>query len=417
MSDIIDDMPECGEAGCRLSPCPPSLTAELIKKHCPRPLSILDMGCGNGETLEYLSAALPDARLFGIDISEKAVSALGERLPGAFLYAGGAEKTPFPDGCFDVIVCECVFSLLDNPLSSAEEIKRLLAPEGILIAGDLYTKNSESLLRDRENGVRNVYTARDLEGFFSETGLREISYEDKTESLLSFAAEIIMSGSGALSCETLALLRRARAGYGVWVFRKEAPLPLMGLVLCAGLSSRMGRFKAFLPVKGESMLRRNVSLLHNAGAERVLVVTGHRANDVREHLKDIPYVVFAHNPDYAETGMLESVKLALSVLKDRCKRLLITPVDVPAVSPAAAVAVAGVSSDFARPLYKGQPGHPVGLSQEAFDRILSYNGPGGLGGAVSAQGISVSDVPVEDKFVLLDADTPEAYDKLIKEFE
>lgn len=50
---------------------------------------------------------------------------------------------------------------------------------------------------------------------------------------------------------------------------------LLGVVLAGGRSSRMGRDKALLEIDGVSLLARAIALLHEAGAERV-VVSGDR---------------------------------------------------------------------------------------------------------------------------------------------
>ena len=72
---------------------------------------------------------------------------------------------------------------------------------------------------------------------------------------------------------------------------------LAGIVLAAGLSSRMGAFKPLLEVGGVSMVRRVVRLMRGAGADPILVVTGHRRRELEAHLRDGD-VELIHNLDY-----------------------------------------------------------------------------------------------------------------------
>ena len=47
-----------------------------------RPRSIIDVGCGPGNSTELLARAFPDAEIIGIDTSPEMVASAAERLPG-----------------------------------------------------------------------------------------------------------------------------------------------------------------------------------------------------------------------------------------------------------------------------------------------------------------------------------------------
>ncbi|MBG3878597.1 NTP transferase domain-containing protein, partial [Desulfovibrio oxamicus] len=60
-----------------------------------------------------------------------------------------------------------------------------------------------------------------------------------------------------------------------------SPYPVVGVVLAAGASSRMAPdFKPLLDLCGASVLARCVEMFRQAGVADVLVVTGHRADEV-----------------------------------------------------------------------------------------------------------------------------------------
>lgn len=191
---------------------------------------------------------------------------------------------------------------------------------------------------------------------------------------------------------------------------------LAGVILAAGLSSRMGAFKPLLEVGGQSMARRVAELMQSAGADPVVVVTGHRHEELETHLAGCG-VRFVFNPDYASTQQLESLKLALTALPEDCGRVLVTPADIPLVRPDTVARLLAAEGDFIRPRCGERTGHPVVLAAGLFPELLRYDGPGGLKGAVERSGCVVRDVPVDDRGVLMDNDTQEDFQRTLAQFE
>lgn len=180
---------------------------------------------------------------------------------------------------------------------------------------------------------------------------------------------------------------------------------LAGVILAAGLSSRMGAYKPLLEVDGVSMIRRVVAMMQAAGAGPVLVVTGYRGEELEVHLQGTG-VQCVRNPDYASTQQLESLRLALAELRGRCRRVMISPADVPLVDPATVQALLAMPGDFVRPVWHGEVGHPVFLNAAWIDYLMAYDGPGGLRGAMERSGCDLRELPVEDRGTVLDNDTP-----------
>ena len=90
-----------------------------------------------------------------------------------------------------------------------------------------------------------------------------------------------------------------------------------GVVLAAGMSSRMGAFKPLLPLGGKTVIECTVDSLLAGGAAQVTVVLGRRAPDVAALLqKRYPpnVLTLAVNAAYETTDMLASVKLGLRAL-------------------------------------------------------------------------------------------------------
>jgi molybdenum cofactor cytidylyltransferase len=84
------------------------------------------------------------------------------------------------------------------------------------------------------------------------------------------------------------------------------------VVLAAGASSRMGEQKLLLPLGGESIVRRTVRQVCDAGADEVLVIVGHEHERILKELEGLP-VRHAVNERYKE-GMGSSFRTAVEHL-------------------------------------------------------------------------------------------------------
>ena len=104
---------------------------------------------------------------------------------------------------------------------------------------------------------------------------------------------------------------------------------LAAIVLAAGASSRMGQHKLLLPLGGESLVRRTVRQVVEAGFEPV-VVLGRDPKLVQQQVEDLG-CRFVYNPDYLK-GIGSSFRVGLSLLDDSIEATLITLADMPLVS-------------------------------------------------------------------------------------
>lgn len=102
----------------------------------PEPRAVLDFGCGIGASLPHLHEVFPNARVTGLDVSEKSLAIARTRTPDAVdlvLHDGGA-ALPLPPASFDFIFTACVFHHIDadlhEPLFSS--LRALLNPGGVL---------------------------------------------------------------------------------------------------------------------------------------------------------------------------------------------------------------------------------------------------------------------------------------------
>ena len=185
------------------------------------------------------------------------------------------------------------------------------------------------------------------------------------------------------------------------------------LIVAAGMSSRMGDFKPLLNIGSISIAQRVVATFQQAGVEKIVMVTGYNAVMLERHLAGNG-VVFLRNENYETTQMFDSVCIGLSYLRDKCGRVLFTPVDIPLFTADTVHRLLETDAPLACPAVDGETGHPTLIGASLFDRILSDSGDQGLRGALNRCDAEPTLIPVEDRGILHDADTPEDYKALLR---
>lgn len=92
-----------------------------------KPISILDVGCGEGFTLKKLAERKIGKKNAGIDYSKDAIE-LGKKIyPQLSLAEGDVYALNYPDNSFDVAICTEVLEHLEDPKKAVAEIKRVSA--------------------------------------------------------------------------------------------------------------------------------------------------------------------------------------------------------------------------------------------------------------------------------------------------
>jgi molybdate transport repressor ModE-like protein len=185
------------------------------------------------------------------------------------------------------------------------------------------------------------------------------------------------------------------------------------VIVAAGLSSRMHDFKPLLAFGDSTIALHLVSMLKNLQLDPIVVVTGYRAKELEEHLF-FTGVRFVKNERFSETQMLDSVKLGIAEIAEECERILIMPMDIPAILPETFAQVLSIDADIVRTRYLEKTGHPIVVRSSIAKTLLAYEGENGLKGAIDACGAAICDVDVTDEGVRRDVDTPEDYQDLIE---
>ena len=128
--------------------------AGLVKKYGPQRGRALEIGCGLGHLLDWLTDRY---QAVGADINPWALEQARRNVPKAeFLCASAENLGAFADGSFQVVISKHVVEHLPNPEKAVAEMARVLAPGGLLL---FITPNPDSWMRavkkDRWIGYRD----------------------------------------------------------------------------------------------------------------------------------------------------------------------------------------------------------------------------------------------------------------------
>ena len=210
-----------GEKMRRLSPCSDELICGHLAALISEPKRILDVGCGRGERMKALSSAFPEAKLFGVDSDAdmvKEASAVGA------VFHATAEQLPFEKESFPLALCECSLSLFGDAEKALAEMARVLENGGFLLVGELFALlNGEDYVSAPDgDAIGKIYSRSKIEAMAKSAGFEMLSFSDRGEDLAAMAAQMLFDGSlcQCLGMETAMLLRKIKARYGIWIFKK-----------------------------------------------------------------------------------------------------------------------------------------------------------------------------------------------------
>ena len=109
------------------------------RRHVQYPRRILDVGCGTGRLSAGLLSGYHHARVVGVDASTGMIrNACAVPRPGrARFAAAAAERLPFADAAFDLVVATLSVAHWCDQAAGLAEIRRVMAPGAILVAADV----------------------------------------------------------------------------------------------------------------------------------------------------------------------------------------------------------------------------------------------------------------------------------------
>ena len=156
---------------------------------------------------------------------------------------------------------------------------------------------------------------------------------------------------------------------------------ICGLIVAAGLSSRMGCFKPLMPLRGKTILENTIDSLLMCGVSQIVVVLGYRGQEVETVLRSryLPGTILpVYNQAYASTDMLASIQIGAAALPP-CSAFFLMPGDMPVVTKETFLAVCHAHSDSTPSItfptldgYRKHPPHYAMLGYQLRNTVTEF---------------------------------------------
>jgi molybdenum cofactor cytidylyltransferase len=193
----------------------------------------------------------------------------------------------------------------------------------------------------------------------------------------------------------------------------------------AGHSRRMGRPKLTLPLGDRIILEHVIAALRQAEVEHILVVVGPHVPQMAVMAERAGASVCRLSEETHD--MRATVERGLDWLEELFQphpddAWLLVPADHPALDPPAIHELDRARRnhpDFSIfvPTYRGQRGHPLLLTWRHVEGIRAHPHGQGLNVYVRSRAAQTLEVPVESETILWDLDTPEDYQRFLRDWE
>ena len=199
---------------------------------------VLDLGSGAGATLRLLAER--GYRAVGLDkhagSGSVATDVVCDNLAEACcLVRADLAQPPLAAACVDCVLCECVLSLLADPLAALKAAYTALRPGGLLVVSDLMLRQGYAPA-SADSGLGGIGSSclagaraeTDWRGLMTTAGFTPMHFEDNSRALVELAARMVWYGDATTgsakgcACGGNAPGKSLRAyGYGLWIARKE----------------------------------------------------------------------------------------------------------------------------------------------------------------------------------------------------
>ena len=195
---------------------------------------VLDMGSGAGATLRLLAER--GYRAVGLDKHADAAALADENWAGTCaLVCADIAQPPLAAASADCVLCECVLSLLADPLAALRAGHAALRPGGVLVVSDLMLRQGYASA-PADSGLGGVGSSclagaraqDEWRGIMEAAGFTLAYFEDNSRALVELAARMVWYGDAdtgqgkGCACGGAAPGKNLRAyGYGLWIARKE----------------------------------------------------------------------------------------------------------------------------------------------------------------------------------------------------
>jgi molybdenum cofactor cytidylyltransferase len=197
---------------------------------------------------------------------------------------------------------------------------------------------------------------------------------------------------------------------------------IYGLIPAAGKSKRMGRPKLLLPFRGRTVLEHTITVFTTAGIEHVLMVVG--PDDLEQAALAARSGAHVFCLEKSTPDMRSTVEFGLGWIEAEFNPSagdfwLLAPADHPTLDEKSVeqlIQAAARSASFSIfiPTFNGARGHPVLINWKHVSGIRGFTKGVGINAWLREQSRVTLLVPVDSAEVLVDLDTPEDYERLLR---
>lgn len=188
---------------------------------------------------------------------------------------------------------------------------------------------------------------------------------------------------------------------------------VVGIVLAAGRSQRMGEPKPLLEIDGQTFLERAITTLRSGGCASVIVVLS--PSESTQTMREIAESAGAHvveNPN-SKSEPIDSLRIGLDGAPTDARAAAVLPVDHPVVRESTVAALVRAfesrGSIIVRPVFGDRPGHPIVLERSVWGELAEPDLPEGTRTVVRRHLAEIDHVVVDDPGVRANIDTPDDY--------
>jgi len=189
---------------------------------------------------------------------------------------------------------------------------------------------------------------------------------------------------------------------------------LSAILLAAGESKRLGEPKQLMPLGKSTVLEQAIDNLLNSAVDEIIVVVGHRAEEITEAIAAKP-VKIMFNPNYRQ-GMSTSIIAGLTLADPQAQAVMLALGDQPLVD---SQTINKLIDEFhnhdkgiAVPTYQGRRGHPIIFAIKYKEKLLELEGDIGGRQIIQKHPDDVLEVAVDSESVITDIDTKDDYQSL-----